>query len=63
MQFEQLKQKPIDQIEDQLLTHHEVSYKLWEKIVFPVYLWKSLIHAKHEAFRFKYVTSKLLELE
>ena len=34
--------------------HHHEHYKCWEyALVFP-WLWKSFIHAKHEAFAFKY---------
>ena len=41
--------------------HHEI--KLWEKIVFPVWAFKVLIHDKHEAFRFKYNTIAINNLE
>lgn len=41
----------------------ELHIKSWEKIVFPVYLWKTFIHAKHEAFRFKYDTEAILRIE
>ena len=42
---------------------HEIHIKLWHKIVFPVYIWKTFIHAKHEAFRFKYDTEAILRIE
>ena len=33
--------------------HHE-HYKLWEYLLLFPWLWKSFVHAKHEAFAFKY---------
>lgn len=47
--------------EDNLHHHHEIP--LWQKIVFPIWLWKSLIHDKHEAFRFKYDTVSINAVE
>ena len=41
--------------------HHAIPR--WQKICFPIWLWKSLIHDKHEAFRFKYDTAKITDLE
>ena len=41
--------------------HHELPR--WQKIVFPIWIWKSLMHDKHEAFRFKYDTQVLNEVE
>ena len=35
----------------------------WQKICFPIWLWKSLIHDKHEAFRFKYCTEAISRIE
>ena len=39
--------------------NEELHLKTWHKIVFPVWFWKTLMHAKHEAFRFKYETTKM----
>lgn len=44
-------------------SNEELEIKTWHKIVFPVWLWKTMIHAKHEAFRFKYETTKMTELD
>lgn len=41
--------------------HHDI--KLWEKIIFPIYLWKTFLHAKHDAFRFKYDTDVTKRIE
>lgn len=41
--------------------HHRTP--LWQKIIFPIALVKHLIHAKHEAFRFKYDTHAISEIE
>jgi len=41
--------------------HHHIP--LWQKIVFPIWIWKSLIHDKHEAFRFKYDTVAITRIE
>ena len=42
---------------------HGHGIPLWQKIVFPIWLWKSLIHDKHEAFRFKYDTKAITAVE
>ena len=44
-------------------SHHHHAIPLWQKIVFPIWLWKSLIHDKHEAFRFKYDTTAIRRVE
>ena len=36
---------------------------MWQKFCFPIWCWKSLIHDKHEAFRFKYNTVSMKSLE
>ena len=41
--------------------HHEIP--CWQKVCFPIWLWKSLIHDKHEAFRFKYDTAAITKVE
>ena len=41
--------------------HHHIP--LWQKIIFPIWCWKSLIHDKHEAFRFKYDTVAITRIE
>jgi len=43
--------------------HHHHAIPLWQKICFPIWLWKSLIHDKHEAFRFKYNSVAINRLE
>lgn len=40
---------------------HEIDWKV--KLCLPLWCWRSFIHDKHEAFRFKYDTKKLSELE
>ena len=42
---------------------HTVHLKCWHYIVFPVWIWKTFIHAKHEAFRFKYDSIQMQKLE
>ena len=43
--------------------HGHVEIKCWQYIVFPVWIWKTFIHAKHEAFRFKYDSMSLKAVE
>ena len=38
---------------------HHAHIPLWQKILLLPWLWKTLIHDKHEAFRFKYDTKAL----
>lgn len=40
---------------------HEMNWKV--KLCLPLWCWRSFIHDKHEAFRFKYDTKKLQDLE
>ena len=42
-------------------SHAELNWK--QKVCLPLWCWKSFIHDKHEAFRFKYDTEKLNTLE
>mmetsp|Transcript_40163 Transcript_40163/g.52632 ORF Transcript_40163/g.52632 Transcript_40163/m.52632 type:complete len:95 (-) Transcript_40163:1286-1570(-) len=42
---------------------HHPEIKCWHKVVFPVWIWKTFIHAKHEAFRFKYDSESLKLIE
>lgn len=42
---------------------HDHHTPLWQKIVFPIWCWKTLIHAKHEAFRFKYEPAAIHRIE
>lgn len=37
--------------------------KCWHRIIFPIWIWKTFIHAKHEAFRFKFDADKLMDVE
>ena len=41
--------------------HHHLHW--WQKLCLPLWCWKSLIHDKHEAFRFKYDTKALRIIE
>lgn len=43
--------------------HHHHATPLWQKICFPIWCWKSLIHDKHEAFRFKYDSKAINRIE
>jgi len=43
--------------------HHHHETPLWQKIIFPIWCWNSLIHDKHEAFRFKYETTEIEKVE
>ena len=45
------------------MAHHHHAIPLWQKIIFPIWLWKSLMHDKHEAFRFKYDTVAIQNVE
>jgi hypothetical protein len=59
-----LRHLPIAELEQELAKsehHHELSWK--EKICLPLWCWKSFIHDKHEAFRFKYDTKALNIIE
>ena len=46
-----------------LYGHQEHKIALWQKIVFPIWIWKVFIHAKHEAFEFKYDPESMKDLE
>lgn len=53
-------------IQEEMLTpeeKHHVEIKCWHRILFPVWIWKTFIHAKHEAFRFKFDADKLSDVE
>jgi hypothetical protein len=52
-----------DKQRKKILSKHKIHLPLWQKIVFPIWLWKSLMHDKHEAFAFKYDTRILLRVE
>jgi len=52
-----------EQIRKKLLVKHLPVVPTWQKIVFPIWLWKSLMHDKHEAFAFKYNTYILKAIE
>ena len=43
--------------------HHAHKIPVWQKIVFPIWIWKTFIHAKHEAFEFKYDPESIKILE
>lgn len=61
LKFREYMQTPQRSFIDLNDHHHEVP--LWQKIVFPIWIWKTFIHAKHEAFRFKYDANKLNKIE
>ena len=42
---------------------HSLDLTCKQKCCLPLWCWKSFIHAKHEAFRFKYDTKSLKEIE
>ena len=43
--------------------HHHEHYKCWEYALILPWLWKSFVHAKHEAFAFKYDPEIMRHLE
>ena len=58
--FKEIKHLSVEEIEEKLgemSDQHEISWK--EKLCLPLWCWKSFIHDKHEAFRFKYDTKAL----
>lgn len=62
--FDALRNLPVCEIEDKLeLDHSNEDLPLWQKIICCIWCWKSFIHDKHEAFRFKYDTAALNEVE
>lgn len=62
--FNQYKQLTCDEIEEKLeKDHSNEDLPIWQKIVCCVWCWKSFIHDKHEAFRFKYDTKSLKLIE
>jgi len=63
LRYKKLPHKEIESIMRSKDDHHvqEMSWK--QKICLPLWCWKSFIHDKHEAFRFKYDTNALLMLE
>lgn len=60
--FEEVKDLDNEQIED-ILEHDHIDLTTGQKACLPYWCWKSLIHAKHEAFRFKYETKALNKIE
>ena len=61
--FKERQQVAIKADEDIDIDKKVVELKLWHYIVFPVWIWKTFIFAKKEAFRFKYDAAKLNEVE
>ena len=53
------KHKNAKEIRDELLVDHSQPLKCWQKAILPYWLFKTCMHYKHEAFRFKYSTEKL----
>ena len=66
-EFEQYEDPTIEEAKEHFLSvmadDHHPEIKCWHKIVFPVWIWKTFIHAKHEAFRFKYDSESLKLVE
>ena len=60
--FKELSHQPVEFLEDELERDH-VSLTCRQKACLPFWCWKSFIHDKHEAFRFKYDTKALLMVE
>jgi len=63
--FEKYAKLPMQEI-IQLLqdeNHGHLEVAPWQKVLFPIWCWKSFIRDKHEAFRFKYDTVALNKLE
>ena len=53
-----------DQIESDLeMDHQHEHLPFWQKILCCIWCWKSFMHDKHEAFRFKYCPKALNEVE
>ena len=42
---------------------HHTELKCWHYIVFPVWIWKTFIHAKHQAFKFRFHPEILQKVE
>ena len=61
-QFEELRDNPPEIIEDHMEKEH-LTLTCRQKACLPFWCWKSFIHDKHEAFRFKYDTKALLIVE
>ena len=59
MTAEMIEQRLI--LEKEGAVSHHLSWK--QKLCLPFWCWKSFIHDKHEAFRFKYATKELNDLE
>ena len=60
--FKELSNNPVEFLEDELeRDHHALTCR--QKACLPFWCWKSFIHDKHEAFRFKYDTKALLMVE
>ena len=60
---ERIQLKPYDSHVLHDFDHHHHATPLWQKIIFPIWIWQTFIHAKHEAFRFKYDAEKLNRVE
>jgi|TARA_B110001450_G_scaffold251663_2_gene272118 hypothetical protein len=60
--FKGLSHQPLEFLEDELERDH-VPLTRRQKACLPFWCWKSFIHDKHEAFRFKYDTKALLMVE
>ena len=66
-EFEQYEDPTIDEAKEHFLSvmadDHHPEIRCWHRVVFPVWIWKTFIHAKHEAFRFKYDSESLKLVE
>jgi cyanate permease len=64
--YKKYSKLPVKEIEAAVMTkqmshHEELTFR--QKLCLPLWCWRSFIHDKHEAFRFKYDTNALLMLE
>lgn len=53
----------VEEIEEKMKDTHHEELTCKQKACFPLWCWKSFIHAKHEAFRFKYDSKCLKNVE
>ena len=65
--FKELQEKPGVCMDDSAILHlmhkHHTEIKCWQRVVCCVWMWKSFLHSKHEAFRFKYDSDVMQDLE
>ena len=63
-QFSELKHLESHEIEEKLeMDHSHDEIECWQKVLACIWCWKSFMHDKHEAFRFKYDTKAMSKVE